>query len=533
MNNTMSLQLRTTLLAVILTAVVIIEGGFLFYANSTIIAQANLIKEAELPILKKSLQLKLTVVQVQQWLTDISATRGLDGLDDGFDEAQKQAKMFTSLIGELKSLDSQQAGKYGEIARSFEAYYQSGKQMAQAYVDGGPAAGNAMMADFDSAAELLNKQITPFLMRAQTSAEGAIEQQHDAARLSEYFVIFGSLVIVISLVIVTLMTTKAIAGLPAIVAKMADGDLSTTFDTSGKDEVSEIMRSLQSMRSRLLVMVTSISDTTNELSQTSGEMATLSVSTNRNIQQQFSETEQVATAINEMTITAAEVANTIEQTSEAAQQANSETAKGAVVVSDAIKQIDVLAEQVDEAAETVHQLELDCEKIATVLEVIKSIAEQTNLLALNAAIEAARAGEQGRGFAVVADEVRTLAGRTAQSTGEINQMLDKLLSGSREAVDMMGKSKHQVSSTVSKISDAGQSLTTISGVVEKIVDMSIQIANASEEQSVVAEEINQNIVHINDMSNESVSNVEQAAGVSKNIARISGELKTIVDQFKV
>ena len=313
---------------------------------------------------------------------------------------------------------------------------------------------------------------------------------------------------------------------------MASGDLTKIYDVSGNDEVSQIMLSLQNMRNRLLDMVTKISDTTHELTQASENMLALSDKTHTITQAQFSETEQVAAAMNEMTTTVQEVAINITHTSEAAIEASVETANGHEVVKSAIEEIAGLADQIDQASSTIHRLEQDTNNITGVLDVIKGIAEQTNLLALNAAIEAARAGEQGRGFAVVADEVRTLASRTQQSTEEINNMIDKLLSGSRQAVDAMDKSREQAKMAVTKATETGDSLSVISNVVAKINDMSAQIATAAEEQSMVTEEMNRNIVHINDRSHDISANIEHTTVASKDLSSMSIGLSNIVDQFK-
>lgn len=532
MGNSLSLKLRLILLSSLLGIVVIIEGSFLTKNNNTILHHARQIETTEIPILNKAHELKLAVVQVQQWLTDISATRGRDGLNDGFDEAENNARHFKSLITELKTLDPEQVNIYNAMLPAFENYFATGKKMARAYINEGPAGGNLVMTSFDDDAALLSNQVNQFLESAENRVSDAIIQQEKATRASGYFILAGSLIIVLCLITITYIITKAIAKLPKIVAEMAGGNLSAKFDINRKDEIGEIMQSLQTMREHLLDMVSDISDTTTKLSEASEKMSALSSTTNANIQTQLSETEQVAAAMNEMTATVQEVTNNIAHTSNAAREANDETENGHQVVKDAIKEITDLALQIENAADTIHQLERDSESITTVLDVIKGVAEQTNLLALNAAIEAARAGEQGRGFAVVADEVRTLASRTQQSTEEINHMIEKLLTGSRQAVDVMNKSREQAKSAVEKAKNTGNSLSSISSAVAKINDMSTQIASASEEQSGVTEEINRNIVRINDMSHETTISIKHTTTASHDLAQMSSRLKGIVDQFK-
>ena len=514
-----------------LALIIIIQAGVVINANRTVLQEVDRISSVDIPLLNYTHELKLSVVQVQQWLTDISATRGLDGLNDGFDEAEKNAQHFRELIIKITKLDKENTNSYKSMSAAFEQYYEAGKTMAQAYIDQGPAGGNLMMANFDDAAEAIYSKVNPFLEQVQLDLLSAQSKEHDVAEFSEIFAFWGLGLVLISLIFITINISKSIRKIPNIVAEMANADLNKKFEGKGKNEISEIVVSLQIMRDRLLKMVDNISDSTHVLAQDSDELAALAVITNQNIQQQFSETEQVATAMNEMTISAQEVANTIALTSDAAKEANDITASGQLIVDQATKQINALASQIDEASETIYQLEQDSVSITSVLNVIKSIAEQTNLLALNAAIEAARAGEQGRGFAVVADEVRTLASRTQKSTEEVNTMLDKLLLGSKKAVDVMGKSKEQAESAVHKVADTGESLSRISKAVENINDMSAQISSAAGQQSAVAEEINQNIVRINDMSTETLSHIEQLNVSSQEIAKRSTALKDVVEQF--
>lgn len=237
--------------------------------------------------------------------------------------------------------------------------------------------------------------------------------------------------------------------------------------------------------------------------------------------------------MNEMTATVQEVASNINNTAMAASEANQHTGNGNRVVKQAVEQINKLADKIEHASQTIHDLEQHSIDISSVMDVITSIAEQTNLLALNAAIEAARAGEQGRGFAVVADEVRTLAGRTQESTKDINQMIEKLQNGSRQAVLVMEQSREQAQAAVEHASESGNAFTTIADAVKRINDMSTQIASAAEEQGAVSEEINQNIVQINNIASQTASGAEETSVASKDLARMASELQGLVAQFSI
>lgn len=245
------------------------------------------------------------------------------------------------------------------------------------------------------------------------------------------------------------------------------------------------------------------------------------------------ETDQIATAINQMTATVQEVARSATDAASAANQADKEANNGKNVVSQTIKSIQTLAENVEQAANVIQKLEGDTTEIGSVLDVIKGIADQTNLLALNAAIEAARAGEQGRGFAVVADEVRTLASRTQQSTEEINKMIEKLQAGAKNAVVVMETGRLQAQNGVEQASKAGESLASITQSVATINDMNTQIAGAAEEQSKVAEEINRNVVNISQVAEETAHNVGEVADQSAELGNLAAALNAEVARFKV
>jgi methyl-accepting chemotaxis protein len=228
-----------------------------------------------------------------------------------------------------------------------------------------------------------------------------------------------------------------------------------------------------------------------------------------------------------------EVARNAVEAASAAQEADTTFHQGKQVIDKVIHAIGELSGEVDEAARVIQQLEVESKNIGSVLDVIKSIAEQTNLLALNAAIEAARAGEQGRGFAVVADEVRTLAGRTQESTTEIEDMIGKLQAGTNNAVKVMASGKEMTQVGVEQAAAAGDALNVINAAVERISGMNTQIASASEEQSSVAEEINRSIVSINEVAEHSATGAQHTAQASDDLARLAEQLKGLVERFKV
>ena len=241
----------------------------------------------------------------------------------------------------------------------------------------------------------------------------------------------------------------------------------------------------------------------------------------------------VASAMNEMSATVQEVARHATQTAEASQGADDESRAGVLVAEEAIAGIRDLIAEIESAAAVVQHVESDTASISEVLNVIKGIAEQTNLLALNAAIEAARAGEQGRGFAVVADEVRTLASRTQNSTEEIQTMIERLQHGVKNAVDAMAGAQERAVTGSESVEKATQSLHVIAAEVATINNMNLQIATAAEEQSAVAEEINHNITRISNIADNTSSGATQTARSSEDLLRLTAELRRLVSQFKL
>ncbi len=311
-----------------------------------------------------------------------------------------------------------------------------------------------------------------------------------------------------------------------------ESDLGVRMKIGSNDEIGETGKAFNSMLEKFQNIVSQVNDSAMQMSRAAERLSTITQETAAGVQEQTTQTGQVATAINQMSATVQEVAHNAGEAAVAANDTTRQADEGHQVVNDAIQSIDKLASEIEQAGSVIHALEEDGVKIGTVLDVIRGIAEQTNLLALNAAIEAARAGEQGRGFAVVADEVRTLASRTQESTQEIQQMIESLQSGTSAAVEVMESSRNQAGLGVKKIAAAGMALDTIVSGITRINDMNTQIASAADEQSAMAEEINQNVVTISQIAETSASNAEQTQSASEELSHLSVALHNLVSQFK-
>lgn len=321
--------------------------------------------------------------------------------------------------------------------------------------------------------------------------------------------------------------------LRSVLDEMSDGNMTVRLELDHTDEIGEISVSFNHMIEKFEALVQQISSATGQLAAAAEEMSTVARNADSNINKQTRETEQVATAMNEMSATVREVAQNAASAAGAANNADNEAKGGKNIVIQTASAIQQLADSVESTASVIHQLEADSETIGSVLDVIKGIAEQTNLLALNAAIEAARAGEQGRGFAVVADEVRTLASRTQTSTQEIQKMIERLQTGASNAVEAMEQGRTQAHAGVEQAREAAESLEAITRAVTTINEMNTMIASAAEEQTSVAEEMNKNIVNISQLSHDTAGAAQQTTSASTELSKLATQLETLVSQFKL
>ncbi len=314
--------------------------------------------------------------------------------------------------------------------------------------------------------------------------------------------------------------------------RCSEGELTARANYNGP-ELKRVITAFHLMAEKIQALVTEIAGSSTRVATAAEELSAVTAETNAEIKRQQTETEQAATAMHEMSATAHEIARNAAGAANAAREADQAATHGSEVVTKTIETIRRLAVEMENTGAAVHRLDAESAGIGAVLDVIKNIAEQTNLLALNAAIEAARAGEQGRGFAVVADEVRTLASRTQKSTLEIQEMITRLQTGAQGAVQAMAQGSTQIQHGVSQAAEAGTALVAITGAVAKISEMNMQIASAAEEQSSVVEEVNRNIVAISQISGHVASGSQQTAAASDEMARLAAQLHTLVGRFKV
>ncbi len=384
-------------------------------------------------------------------------------------------------------------------------------------------------------------QMSPVLVKLiQLNREGAdaavIDSQTDYG--SARNLVIGVLVLVAALtILLAILLTRSIVGPLNLAVKVAEdvanSDLSKNVEVNGDDEVSRLQQALSTMQGNLRNTIQRISGSATQLASAAEELNAVTEEGSRGLQQQNNEIDMAATAVNEMTAAVEEVASNAVTTSEASQQSSAAALQGQQRVSATVSAISQMNQDVEATSEQVRKLAGQTRDIGKVLEVIRAIAEQTNLLALNAAIEAARAGEAGRGFAVVADEVRALAHRTQQSTQEIETMVSGIQQGSTQAVAAMENSSNKAQSTLETARGAGDALQEITRSISEISERNLVIASAAEEQAQVAREVDRNLVNIRDLSMQSSAGAHQTSAASQELSRLALDLSQMVNTFKV
>ncbi|EKO3660073.1 methyl-accepting chemotaxis protein [Vibrio metschnikovii] len=363
--------------------------------------------------------------------------------------------------------------------------------------------------------------------------------RQDQAKEQMWSTIGLSLVgLLITSIVVSVLVAKGVAPLQHVVASLQDvaageGDLTARLKVESQDEIGEVAKAFNAFMDKLHPMIKQLRESAQQVELAAGELDIQTTQSNQKMNSHCLETDKVVTAVTEMSATAREVANNTNATSQAIESANGQIRDAQHEVNSAIEGISELVREVNLTSDAIQDLSQRTDKITQVLNVIGEIAGQTNLLALNAAIEAARAGEQGRGFAVVADEVRSLASRTQNSTQEISEMLQSLHQGVSKAVESMNTSQKRGEKTAEESMHIKQSLAGISQAVGLIQDMGIQTASAAEQQSAVAEDINQNLVAIQHIVNQLSDNLQHSESISSRLAASGQQMGNLVSHFKL
>lgn len=455
-------------------------------------------------------------------------------------ELQKSRAVVRDLMGRLQSLIVTPGGKqlFTELSAAYKSYDSPQDQYqalvsAEKFDDAVRFSSDVLKQAADSVNGVLQKLIELNNQKAKKAGEDASEVYQHTLLIVGGFIAFSTLAAILMALFYTRSITQPVGRSLAIAERIAKNDLSETIEVQGTDEVAKLIRALKAMQGGLRETLSSIANSSNQLASTSEQMHAVTEDANQGMQQQNNEVEMAATAVTEMSAAVEEVARNASAASEAANRSNTAAVAGRTRVDETVKAISLMVNNVGDASQEVQGLAVMATDISKVLDVIRAIAEQTNLLALNAAIEAARAGEAGRGFAVVADEVRALAHRTQQSTSEIEQMISSIQKGTDAAVSAMTQTTAQAQRTLSTAQGAGSALEDITASIDDITERNVLIATASEEQAQVAREVDRSLVSIRDLSSQASEGSSQTAIATSELTNLAVELNRLVKQFRM
>ncbi|HBT55648.1 MAG TPA: methyl-accepting chemotaxis protein [Pseudomonas sp.] len=528
-----TLTLMTGSLALMLLVALIItltlSGSVNSYRNllASPLASATLINRANLEF----------KTQVQEWKNVL--LRGAAPADrekywSQFEASEQAVQATLQQIGTLE-LEPQTLAEVRALAEEHRQLGSRYRDSLQAYEAAGmePTAG-------DKAARGIDRQVSGHMNQLSSQLNGAAQQQGNEINATAATTVWiGLAILVIAAVVIGVLSlwlvnrrlVSPITQLIEQVEQLSQGRLGKPITLRRDDELGTLARAANQLRSFLEDTFSQLQRSTSELDRASGELNTIATRMAHGSREQFSRTDQVATAMQEMSAASMQVAQHAAEAARAADDADSNAQEGGRVMQHTIQAMQDMLAQITQTTEVIRRLEGDSNRIGKVLDVIQGIAEQTNLLALNAAIEAARAGEAGRGFAVVADEVRTLAKRTAESTAEIQQIINDVQSGADAAVKAIAIGQTRSESSMQQVNLAGERLTQITVAIESIRDMNRQISTAADEQTSVAEDITRNITEITDIAAANQSEVDNTARASQSLHELSGELSTLTQRL--
>jgi len=515
----------------------IVNLAYSYTVNSSNEAKLDMIRDVSFPVLERT---DANIVRLDKVKI---ALRGAVEMaeEDMIDDADKLATDLQASFAEITAITADKQGRGQVLDALFSNYYDAAKNVTLGMINGSLSAAEmqAAAAKMSQSLQDFEQKLSQFRLSEYEKFTNTINSAQQASSNGTRIGLLIGLVVIALLAFASFFMGQLIRRSIADVASSLDdiasgnGDLTKRLETPCNDEIGMLVNNFNAFVGKLHHIITEVTQATNKVATAADQLATVSSEGNKNIQQQRLEIDQVASATQEMSISVADVANNALQASDSAQDANQSSSSGQQVINISMASIESLAREVEQAAEVIHKVGSDSEDIGAVLDVIKGIAEQTNLLALNAAIEAARAGEQGRGFAVVADEVRNLASRTQESAHEIEKMIATLQSNAGDAVTVMERGRSKAKETVDQTGKIRSTLNEIAESVSKIYEMNTGIASAVEEQSAVSREISGNVTRISDGAEQASKLGQQTESASNELSGLAARLRTLVGQFHV
>jgi methyl-accepting chemotaxis protein len=505
--------------------------------NSSNSERIQKVRDVYFPVVQKSEANLVKLGQIKELLNNAVST----GEEEFIQNADVLKKEILNNIETIIVLWSEKSEQSMKIRGLFNQYYQIAHQ-----VSAGMLSGTLDMSQLSGKIDEMNSSLSAVTAAMEKSNTDAlsdfnliVEASNSAAQdaLTYGMTITGFTVAILILLgwSTTVSIGTALGHLLASLKDIAsgDGDLTKRLEKTSNDELGDVVHWFNQFIDKLHHSITDVVKSITPLTSLSSDLGDLTTETLEISSQQNRATEEVSLVVEDLVASVQNVSSNASSASEAANQADKAAKDGREIVDKTVMSINGLAEEVERAGEVIRKLEADTENVGTILDVIKGIAEQTNLLALNAAIEAARAGEQGRGFAVVADEVRTLASRTQDSTQEIQKVIEQLQSAARSAVDVMGQSKQRAQTSVDQAAQTGESLAAITERVEAISEMNMQIASAAEEQERAAHSIKENVIGIKQTSETAMQSIQKVEVASSSLVEISSNLQGVTKEFKV
>ena len=490
-------------------------------------------KNIDFPALQLSATALVSMEKVRDTLAGAVTTGDADAL--------QQASASAATVEQSQQMDPALNTEVAAILSEFDTYYRLAYGITQSMLDGTAdfTQLNDKLDQMNASFDTVTNELNAFKQQRADAFDMAFSDYSDAQQFLMMLGIIMGLVTTIILFATAWPIVSEIRGsLQQVVHSLRNiaeenGDLTVRIDSHSKDEIGELVTYFNRFMARLQNVVKDIVDTTLPLSDLAQNLNALTGDTNRTITNQQNSATQAKSAVDDMNHSVNQVASNAAEAATSANEAASAANEGKRVVGDTVASIENLAQNVAETAEVIQKLENDSNQVGEVLDVIKGIAEQTNLLALNAAIEAARAGEQGRGFAVVADEVRTLASRTQQSTEEIQKTIERLQSAAQSAVNVMHSGNERARESVEAANKAGHSLDTITETINMISQMNAQIAQSTDSQQVTSKNIVGSVDAIFQRTEETSRNSHKLESASTELADLATKLETIARQFKV